>query len=154
MLQYLWPESLTGKLLSLFAAAVVFMIVQSLYDMYTTKPALVLTRQPRQIGDITLDSLESYDGRDPGRPILLAIRGRVYDVTEGREYYGPKSSFDAEDELDSSPSRELSQYDVERFRQQSQHLELMWKIQRGQIKCPHCKGTGFRAAWMKPGCPL
>ncbi len=41
-----------------------------------------------------------------------------------------ESSFDAEDELDSGPSQELAKYDVERFRQQSQHLELMWRIQR------------------------
>ena len=47
-----------------------------------------------------------------------------------------ESSFDAEDDLDSGPSQELAKYDVERFRQQSQHLELMWRIQRvGKNTC-------------------
>lgn len=42
-----------------------------------------------QIGDVTLLELSKYDGRDPMRPILLAIRGRVFDVTMGRAFYGP-----------------------------------------------------------------
>ncbi|KAK9809180.1 hypothetical protein WJX72_010913 [[Myrmecia] bisecta] len=25
---------------------------------------------------------------------------------------------------------------------------------KGQVACSHCKGTGFRAGWMEPGCPL
>ncbi|MBC7173939.1 MAG: cytochrome b5 domain-containing protein, partial [Polyangiaceae bacterium] len=26
---------------------------------------------------------------DPARPILLAVRGKVFDVTRGRDFYGP-----------------------------------------------------------------
>ncbi len=89
MLSALWPESLIGKLLAVFAAALLVFALQSFYDVLTTKPVVISKRQPRQIGNVTLDSLESYDGRDPMRPILLAIKGKVYDVTEGREYYGP-----------------------------------------------------------------
>jgi hypothetical protein len=42
-----------------------------------------------QMGDMTLLELSKYDGRDPFRPLLLAVRGRVYDVTLGRAFYGP-----------------------------------------------------------------
>lgn len=24
---------------------------------------------------------------------------------------------------------------------------------QGHVRCDHCKGTGFRAGWMEPGCP-
>ncbi|KAK9843795.1 hypothetical protein WJX81_006767 [Elliptochloris bilobata] len=24
---------------------------------------------------------------------------------------------------------------------------------KGAVKCSHCKGTGFRAGWLEPGCP-
>lgn len=42
-----------------------------------------------QLGDLTLLELSKYDGRDPMRPLLLAVRGRVFDVTTGRAFYGP-----------------------------------------------------------------
>jgi membrane-associated progesterone receptor component len=42
-----------------------------------------------QVGDITLLELSKHDGRDPMRPLLLAVRGRVFDVTMGRPFYGP-----------------------------------------------------------------
>ena len=33
--------------------------------------------------------LRRYNGLDPSHPLLLAIKGRVLDVREGEEYYGP-----------------------------------------------------------------
>lgn len=41
------------------------------------------------MGNMTLLELSKYDGRDPLRPLLLAVRGRVFDVTTGRAFYGP-----------------------------------------------------------------
>ena len=42
-----------------------------------------------QVGEITLDELTKYDGRDPSHPLLFAVRGQIFDVTEGRNFYGP-----------------------------------------------------------------
>ena len=39
--------------------------------------------------DYALTELAHYDGSDPRRPLLIAIRGHVYDVTRGRSFYGP-----------------------------------------------------------------
>jgi membrane-associated progesterone receptor component len=39
--------------------------------------------------DYSLAELAQYDGSDPGKPLLLAIRGQVYDVGRGRDFYGP-----------------------------------------------------------------
>ena len=39
--------------------------------------------------DYTLAELADYDGSDPAKPLLLAIRGQVYDVGRGRDFYGP-----------------------------------------------------------------
>ena len=39
--------------------------------------------------DYTLSELSAYDGSDPQKPLLLAIRGQVYDVGRGRGFYGP-----------------------------------------------------------------
>lgn len=41
----------------------------------------------------TLDELEEFgDGQD-GRPILLALYGRVYDVSLGHKFYGPLGAY-------------------------------------------------------------
>ena len=34
-----------------------------------------------------------YNGRDISRPLLLAIKGRVLDVAEGEDYYGPEGPY-------------------------------------------------------------
>lgn len=39
--------------------------------------------------DYTADELRQYDGTDPSKPILLAARGRIFDVTRARSFYGP-----------------------------------------------------------------
>ena len=39
---------------------------------------------PVEVGEITLEQLRSYDGKDPAKQILIAIRGQVYDVSRGR----------------------------------------------------------------------
>lgn len=40
----------------------------------------------------TPKTLEPFNGED-GKRILLAINGVVYDVTAGRNFYGPRASF-------------------------------------------------------------
>ncbi|KAF4550665.1 Cytochrome P450-like protein 89 [Elsinoe fawcettii] len=38
---------------------------------------------------LTDAELAAYDGTDPNKPIYLALNGTIYDVTAGRNYYGP-----------------------------------------------------------------
>ncbi|RKP06643.1 cytochrome b5-like heme/steroid binding domain-containing protein, partial [Thamnocephalis sphaerospora] len=37
--------------------------------------------------------LARYDGTDPSLPIYVAINGEVFDVTDGREFYGPGGGY-------------------------------------------------------------
>ena len=39
--------------------------------------------------DYSLSELAAYDGSDSAKPLLIGIRGQVYDVTRGRDFYGP-----------------------------------------------------------------
>lgn len=39
--------------------------------------------------ELTLAQLAEHDGRDRGKPMLLAISGDVYDVSTGKDFYGP-----------------------------------------------------------------
>ncbi|EMC92170.1 hypothetical protein BAUCODRAFT_38198 [Baudoinia panamericana UAMH 10762] len=42
---------------------------------------------------LTDTELKVYDGRDPKKPIYLALNGTIYDVTAGRRLYGPGGSY-------------------------------------------------------------
>ena len=39
--------------------------------------------------DYAISELVGYDGSDPNKPLLIGIRGQVYDVSRGRDFYGP-----------------------------------------------------------------
>lgn len=43
--------------------------------------------------ELTPQQLKNYDGSDPSKPIYVAIRGRIYDVTTGKSFYGPGGSY-------------------------------------------------------------
>jgi predicted heme/steroid binding protein len=51
------------------------------------------TKGTARRGRYTPEELAQYDGRDPSKPLLLAIMGRVYDVTKGYDKYGPGRSY-------------------------------------------------------------
>ncbi len=44
---------------------------------------------PVQLGEITEEELKGYDGNDPKKPLLMAIKGQIYDVSQSRMFYGP-----------------------------------------------------------------
>ncbi|KVI04699.1 membrane steroid-binding protein 1-like [Cynara cardunculus var. scolymus] len=44
---------------------------------------------PVQLGEISEEELKAYDGNDPQKPLLMAIKGQIYDVTQSRMFYGP-----------------------------------------------------------------
>ncbi|XP_059667059.1 membrane steroid-binding protein 2-like [Cornus florida] len=44
---------------------------------------------PVQLGEITEEELKAYDGKDSKKPLLMAIKGQIYDVSQSRMFYGP-----------------------------------------------------------------
>ncbi|XP_071686217.1 membrane steroid-binding protein 2-like [Rutidosis leptorrhynchoides] len=44
---------------------------------------------PVQLGEISEEELKAYDGNDSGKPLLMAIKGQIYDVSQSRMFYGP-----------------------------------------------------------------
>ncbi|GAA6024063.1 hypothetical protein JCM11491_001620 [Sporobolomyces phaffii] len=59
---------------------------------YDDLVASVLTRPSAPV-TLSETELRRYDGADPTRPIYLAIDGDVYDVTAGRDSYGPGGAY-------------------------------------------------------------
>ncbi|XP_072984200.1 membrane steroid-binding protein 1-like [Typha latifolia] len=48
---------------------------------------------PIQLGEITEEELKAYDGSDPEKPLLMAVKGQIYDVTQSRMFYGPDGPY-------------------------------------------------------------
>ncbi|XWS50542.1 hypothetical protein CRYUN_Cryun12cG0095700 [Craigia yunnanensis] len=44
---------------------------------------------PVQLGEIFEEELKQYDGSDSKKPLLMAIKGQIYDVSQSRMFYGP-----------------------------------------------------------------
>lgn len=67
---------------------------------------------PVQVGEITLEQLRAYDGKDPAKSILIAIRGQVYDVSRGRLFYGPQGPYSLFAGRDASRALALMSFDL------------------------------------------
>ena len=75
------------------AAAVVYKVASGLLAPPTPPPqrrlevaddALPPAPEPVELGEITADELRQYDGSDPEKPLLMAIKGQIYDVSQSR----------------------------------------------------------------------
>ena len=54
-------------------------------DEWTTRCGHPDSRLPRRLSE--------YGGHDKARPLLLSIKGRVLNVSEGEEYYGKEGPY-------------------------------------------------------------
>ncbi|TVU32095.1 hypothetical protein EJB05_23813 [Eragrostis curvula] len=50
--------------------------------------------EPVEVGEITEEELRQYDGSDPEKPLLMAIKGQIYDVSQSRMFYGPGGAYE------------------------------------------------------------
>ncbi|KAK4600559.1 hypothetical protein RGQ29_010274 [Quercus rubra] len=39
--------------------------------------------------DLTPQQLTQYNGTDASKPLYVAVKGRIFDVTNGKSFYGP-----------------------------------------------------------------
>jgi membrane-associated progesterone receptor component len=57
---------------------------QRIPEHVPVEPAL-----PKLRKDFTVEDLRKYDGTGPDGRILVAVNGKVFDVTKGKRFYGP-----------------------------------------------------------------
>ncbi|CAH1390896.1 unnamed protein product [Nezara viridula] len=84
--------------LNLFLLAVIAFIVYKIYKNqykqhphYEPEPELPKMKKR----DFTLEELKAYDGNGPDGRILIAVNGKVFDVTKGKRFYGPGGPYAA-----------------------------------------------------------
>lgn len=75
----------------------------------STNPQL----DPPQNKPFTLQELSSFDGSNPSKPIYVAIKGIVFDVSSKRDVYGPGGSYHVFAGKDGSKGLGLSSLKVE-----------------------------------------
>ena len=59
-------------------------------DSEKASPKIQLPPLKKQ--DMNLRQLRQYDGTGPDGRVLVAVNGKVFDVTRGRDFYGPGKS--------------------------------------------------------------
>ena len=77
-------QNLWATALAVFLGTLIVMTLKGMWDASRPIKASAL-----QLGDIIPSELANYDGQDPFRPILLSLRGKIYDVSSAKEMYGP-----------------------------------------------------------------
>lgn len=86
----------TGLSPTAFFTIVVMMVVtyKVVCGMFVSAADFVpVKRQPLHLGDMTDEELRAYSGSDSEKPLLMAIKGQIYDVSTSKMFYGPGGSY-------------------------------------------------------------
>ncbi|KAJ8873780.1 hypothetical protein PR048_024614 [Dryococelus australis] len=77
--------------LKIFLSVVIAFIVYKFFNTKQRKyePIELPPDLPKMRRDFTLQELKPYDGTGPDGRVLMAVNGKVYDVTRGKRFYGP-----------------------------------------------------------------
>lgn len=67
--------------------------IRAIFEIFFPSKVPVKGYQPPQVGEITLEEMSKCTGEDPFRPILVALRGQIYDMSEARNFYGPGGAY-------------------------------------------------------------
>lgn len=74
-----------------FASRVVLYALLSICSSNESK----IKNAPNPVRLFTEEELQRYDGSEDGQPIYMAIKGVVFDVTTGKEFYGKGAPYNA-----------------------------------------------------------
>lgn len=91
-------HSVTASPLNVFLTAICIGLVYLIYksatpDKKDTKSEARKVLKPFPKGDMTLEELKMFDGRNEDGRVLLAVNRQVYDVTKGWRFYGPDGPY-------------------------------------------------------------
>ncbi|XP_067938989.1 uncharacterized protein [Watersipora subatra] len=80
------------RYLNFFALLLTSGIIYSSQSYTLRKVSIDLTKPFKTF---TAKELASYDGSKEGKPIYMAVKGVVFDVTSGKDFYGKGASYNA-----------------------------------------------------------
>lgn len=71
-----------------------FLLYKVFKDATPPEPVPEPTILPMKRRDFTLEELREFDGRSGEGRILIAVNGKVFDMTRGKKYYGPGGPYE------------------------------------------------------------
>ncbi|CAK7202599.1 Dihydrodipicolinate synthase [Sporothrix eucalyptigena] len=76
-------------------ALLAFIVLYTVYSIFRPTPPPTFPKDPPAtvFRTYTPRTLLPFDGKE-GRPVFLAVRGRVFDVSSGRNFYGPGGPYE------------------------------------------------------------
>ncbi|XP_055835218.1 probable steroid-binding protein 3 [Solanum dulcamara] len=86
----------TGLSPTVFFTIVAMMVVtyKVVCGMFVSADDFVPVKtQPLHLGDMTEEELSAYNGFDSEKPLLMAIKGQIYDVSTSKMFYGPGGAY-------------------------------------------------------------
>ncbi|XP_034246895.1 membrane-associated progesterone receptor component 1 [Thrips palmi] len=83
--------------LNLALVAIIAWLVFKIFKSRNEKPVQVAPEPqlPKLRKDFTVEELKKYDGHGSDGRILVAVNGKVFDVTKGKRFYGPGGPYAA-----------------------------------------------------------
>ncbi|KAI1381682.1 cytochrome b5 [Hypoxylon crocopeplum] len=89
------PSDLYTGLVTPLNIVLVAITLYTTYLLYKPSPPAALPREPPAVvfKTFTPNTLLPYNGLN-NMPVYLAVRGRVFDVTSGRNFYGPGGPYE------------------------------------------------------------
>jgi len=73
-----------------------FLLFKILRDYFKSDPPPVVREPPLpplKRRDFTVEQIKPFDGRGPDGRILVAVNGKVFDMTRGKSFYGPDGPY-------------------------------------------------------------
>lgn len=87
---------------------------------------------PMKKRDMTLSEIRQYDGTGEGGRVLVAVNGKVFDVTKGKNFYGPGGPYHAFAGHDAS--RGLATFSVESAKEEYDDLSDLNPMQMESVR--------------------
>lgn len=90
LISSIFTEIVTSPL-NLALVGIIAFLVYKIFKSRNHVPVAVPEepKLPKLRKDFTVEELKKYDGKQPDGRILVAVNGKVFDVTKGRRFYGP-----------------------------------------------------------------
>ncbi|KAL3875264.1 hypothetical protein ACJMK2_038186 [Sinanodonta woodiana] len=87
---------MAAPMMTQFLSVIFCLLIPVLCDKY--KPIEIelqseINGEPARI--FTADEIRKYDGSDPKKPLYMGVRGVVFDVSDGKGFYGKGSEYNA-----------------------------------------------------------
>ncbi|ORX72272.1 cytochrome b5 [Linderina pennispora] len=123
----------------------------SLYHTYRQVASSSLPRNIPPVRDFTPRELSEFDGRDENTPLYMAVNGTVYDVSNGRSFYGPGGPYANFAGRDASRGLALGSFDKSTLTDLDAPLDDLKGLDKTEVESLNEWATFFAGKYLPVG---